>query len=193
MGFWSELFGIGQREPAPHERVPRRRLTDDEYALDRYRYLLRTAPPERLEQVHAEAFARLTPHQRQLLLDQMHTELPAEEVPHSAEPSALARAATRAEVQQPGSMERLMAAPSLGSMFASSMLGSVTGYVLASALMSSFLPSHYGELGEGMAGDPGTGTGVGEASAVEDVGGGGLFDVTGGDFGGLGDFGGFDF
>ena len=39
--------------------------SEDERAVARYRYLLRTAPPESLEQVHAEAFERLTPEQRQ--------------------------------------------------------------------------------------------------------------------------------
>ena len=38
-------------------------FTDDEIAVERYRYLLRTAPPETLEQVHAEAFAKLTDEQ----------------------------------------------------------------------------------------------------------------------------------
>ena len=33
----------------------------DEQAIARYRYLLRTAPPEAIEQAHAEAFAQLTP------------------------------------------------------------------------------------------------------------------------------------
>jgi len=188
MGFWSDLFGLGQRQPAQFEGTPRRRLTEDEYALDRYRYLLRTAPPEQLEQAHAEAFGKLTAGQRQLLLEQMRAELPASEVPASDEPQALARAATRAEVQQPGSMERLMAGPSFGSMFASSMLGSVTGYVLASALMSSLLPSP--DLAGVSDATADVGGGVGDTGAVD---GGGLFDVTGGDFGGFGDFGGLDF
>ncbi len=33
----------------------------DEQALARYRYMLQTAPPETIEQAHAEAFAKLTP------------------------------------------------------------------------------------------------------------------------------------
>jgi hypothetical protein len=33
----------------------------DEQALQRYRYMLRTAPPETIEQAHEEAFAKLTP------------------------------------------------------------------------------------------------------------------------------------
>ena len=38
---------------------------DDEAAIARYRYMLKTAPPETIEQAHAEAFAQLTPEQRQ--------------------------------------------------------------------------------------------------------------------------------
>ena len=36
----------------------------DEQAIARYRYMLKTAPPETIEQAHAEAFAQLTPEQR---------------------------------------------------------------------------------------------------------------------------------
>jgi hypothetical protein len=32
----------------------------DEAAVERYRYMLRTAPPETIELAHAEAFAKLT-------------------------------------------------------------------------------------------------------------------------------------
>ena len=45
--------------------------TDDDQAIARYRYLVRTAPPEAIEQAHAEAFARLTPAQRQRLLQEL--------------------------------------------------------------------------------------------------------------------------
>ena len=43
-------------------------MTTDEQAIARYRYRLKTAPPETIEQAHAEAFAQLTPEQRQQLL-----------------------------------------------------------------------------------------------------------------------------
>ena len=33
----------------------------DEQALQRYRYMVQTAPPEMVEQAHEEAFAKLTP------------------------------------------------------------------------------------------------------------------------------------
>lgn len=40
----------------------------DEQALERYRYMLATAPPDEIERAHEEAFARLTPEQRRLAL-----------------------------------------------------------------------------------------------------------------------------
>ena len=40
----------------------------DEQALEPYRYMLSTAPPEDIERAHEEAFARLTPDQRRQAL-----------------------------------------------------------------------------------------------------------------------------
>ena len=51
----------------------------DEQAVARYRYMLQTAPPETIEQAHEEAFARLTPEQRRLALQQLATNLPENE------------------------------------------------------------------------------------------------------------------
>lgn len=59
-----------------------RRKTDqspDQQAIARYRYLLKTAPPETIEQAHAEAFSQLTPEERRLVLQQIAQELPASE------------------------------------------------------------------------------------------------------------------
>lgn len=81
---------------------------NDRAALARYDYLLRTAPPERLEQVHQEAFARLTPEQRAIVLERLSGELPAGERPRSADSAELARAATRGEVSKPGLMKRVL-------------------------------------------------------------------------------------
>ena len=50
MGFF-DRFKTSSDQPAGS--------TADEQAIARYRYLLRTAPPEAIEQAHAEAFARL--------------------------------------------------------------------------------------------------------------------------------------
>lgn len=79
-----------------------RRKTDqspDQQAIARYRYLLKTAPPETIEQAHAEAFAQLTPEQRRLVLQQIAEQLPASERPladqNALSPQTLARLATR--------------------------------------------------------------------------------------------------
>src|SRR3954453_14681573 len=78
----------------------------DEAAIERYRYLLRTAPPEAIEQTHAEAFAQLTPEQRRQVLDGLSQNLPPQERSDRDDPQSLARMATRAELRQPGTLER---------------------------------------------------------------------------------------
>lgn len=113
---------------------------NDQQALERYRYLLRTAPPEDLERAHAEAFARLTPQQRQLVLRSLGSELAASERNRlTDDPQTLARAATRAELQRPGTLERTLgvggggmfsslAGAFLGSAIAHSLFGGIGGY-----------------------------------------------------------------
>ena len=66
MGFLDRLFGASDERtaPPPRQAPPARQLSEDELAIERYRYLLRTAPPESIEAVHAEAFAKLTPAAR---------------------------------------------------------------------------------------------------------------------------------
>lgn len=43
----------------------------DEQVLQRYRYMLRTAPPGTIEQAHQEAFSKLTPAQRAQVLREL--------------------------------------------------------------------------------------------------------------------------
>ena len=221
MGFLDRLFGsdddprqnpqvpqgtYGQTGGRPGTQPPR---SDDELAIERYRYLLRTAPPQTIEQVHAEAFSRLTEPQRQQVLAELSAGLPDYERPTSSDPQSMARAATRAEYTNPGFMERTLGpqrqggGPSFGSMLGSSILGTVVGYVIGSALVSSF-------LAPGMAYDQGyedgstdaSAAGSSDASAEATGGGDGWGDAgsgwggdTGGadaagDMGGFGDFGG---
>lgn len=80
----------------------------DRAAIARYDYLLQTADPQRIEQIHREAFARLTPPQRALVEDRMRQELAPEERPRSSSPDDLARAAGRAEAMRPGRMRGLL-------------------------------------------------------------------------------------
>jgi hypothetical protein len=150
---------------------------DDKQALERYRYMLRTAPPEDIERAHEEAFSQLTPDQRAAVLRQLAQHVPASEV-GGDDPTSLARTATRAEMRQPGTMERAFGgagAPGLGSMFLSTLGGAFIG----SAIAQSVFDDDGGSAGEG------SGDGGGDAG---DGGG----DFGGGDFGG-GDFGGGDF
>ena len=79
----------------------------DRVALGKYDYLLRTAEPEQLEQVHRDAFARLSPQQRELVQARLAEELPAHEQPRSGSTDDLARAATRGETVHPGLMQRV--------------------------------------------------------------------------------------
>jgi hypothetical protein len=208
MGFLDRLFGGGDdRRPAPQvpqapygqaPRAQRAPMSDDELAIERYRYLLRTAPPESIEAVHAEAFAKLTPEQRQQVYRSLAEQAPAGEPVTSDDPQSLARAATRQELRQPGSMERAFAGgssgrpggPSFGSMVGSSLLGTVAGVVIGSAIAQAFLPDPgaFDAAGAEGAGDAGAGDGA-EAGASEGGGDGG--DSGGGDWGG--DFGGGDF
>ena len=117
----------------------------DEQAIERYRYLLRTAPPETIEQAHAEAFAQLTPEQRRLVLQQITEQLPASERPFAEQnalsPQTLARLATRAEMRQPGSTERMFGqagGASLGGVMAGSLLSSIAGAVIGSMIARQF-------------------------------------------------------
>jgi hypothetical protein len=198
MGFLDRLLGRSTgREVPPREdasassRAAPGELTDEQ-ALERYRYLVRTAPPEGIERAHEEAFARLTPEQRRMALRDLSAVVPEHERAGGDDPRSLARMATRAQMNRPGTVERAFGG-------GGGMLGGVGGTLLgsfAAAFAGSLVAqSLFSELGgdeaaaegdggaEGDAGDAGGDTGGG------DVGGGG--DFGGGDFGG-GDFGGGD-
>src|SRR3954469_1411758 len=115
----------------------------DRAAIARYRYLLRTAPPEQIEEAHAQAFSQLSPSQRQQVLQEMTQTLPASERPQSDDPRQMARAATRAEMQQPGYLQRTfggrggMAGGMGGGMMGAlggSLLGTIAGVVIGTAV-----------------------------------------------------------
>ena len=82
MGIFDKLFG-GNEAPQPGQRngPGSAAQSADEQAIARYRYMLKTAPPETIEQAHAEAFAKLTPEQRNMLLQQLSADMPDAERP----------------------------------------------------------------------------------------------------------------
>ena len=202
MGFFDKLFGPDQTDRAGQFDRPRQESDfatpvrtavpardADEIAVERYRYLLRTAPPEAIERAHQEAFEKLTPEQRQMVFRELSDSAPAGEQPRGESAAALAQAATRSELRQPGTLENTFRGPSFGAMVGSSLLGTVAGYVIGSAIVSAFLPPA-GDMSAADSGAADSGAADGSAdSAAGDTG--GDVSASGGDFGG--DFGGGDF
>jgi hypothetical protein len=215
MGIMDRLMGRDDERRRPDSSAKRSIPGDppataltDEQAIARYRYMLKTAPPETIEQAHEEAFAKLTPAQRRIVLEQLGAAMPAHEraaggAP-SDDPQTLARMATRAEMRQPGTMERLFGGgggraggPGFGSMLAGSLLGSIAGTVVGSMIAQHFFASDpaFADTMEGSSDEGAASETGGEDSAQSDdlagemdadVG-----DDMGGDFGGdSGDFGG---
>lgn len=94
--------------PAPGAPSATRPTDADRAAIARYDYLMQTADPHRIEQIHREAFARLTPAQRTQIQERMTSELAPTERPASSSPEDLARAAGRTEAGAPGRMRGLL-------------------------------------------------------------------------------------
>jgi hypothetical protein len=198
---WSDRQSSRQRAPFPGGNVPPDQLTDEQ-AVERYRYLLRTAPPEAIEQAHAEAFAQFTPEQRRLVLEELSAAVPATERNNRDDPQSLARMATRAEMRQPGTLERTFgsmgpAGIGLGGMMAGSFLSTIAGVVVGTAIADAIFndgsyDQGYSDGSEAAQADQNADTGDAADSGYDsgdsgfDTG-----DFGGGDFGG--DFGGGDF
>ena len=176
MSFFDRFRGQAP-EPAP--------LTDAQ-ALERYRYMLATAPPDDIERAHEEAFARLTPEQRAQALQALAQDVPAGEI-RGDDPASLARAATRAELRQPGTLERAWGSggPGLGSWFMTTLAASFIGTAIAESFFDND-PGFNGEQGGdgdgGDTGDQGSDAGGSDMGDTADAGSG---------FGDGGDFGGF--
>jgi hypothetical protein len=181
---------------------PARGASEDQRAIERYRYLLKTAPPDQIEEAHAEAFAKLTPEQRRQVLDQLAG---TGERPQGDDPRSLARAATRAEVRHPGTLERAFGGgygrgggygggygPSFGSMVGGSLLGTIGGLVIGTAVADALFDTGLGDGGLFGGEDEMPMADGGDGFGGEDAGFGADGDYGGGDFGG-GDFGGGDF
>jgi hypothetical protein len=204
---------FGGDEPSTQAARPRprsREVSSDEQAVERYRYLLRTAPPETIEEAHAEAFAKLTPEQRRMVLQELTPTLtPAERAAGATDdvdPRSLARLATRAEVRQPGTLERTwsgmpagagMGGMGMGGFMAGNFTSTIAGVVVGSLIADAF----FGDVGYGggsaeAANAPADASGAegGDFAAGDSgFGEGGTFGDFGGDSGGFGDFGGGDF
>ena len=149
-----------QDTPRP-ARSGQGRAGGDEAAIERYRYLLRTAPPEAIEQAHAEAFATLTPEQRRTVLTELGSQVPASERAASDDPRALARMATRAEMRQPGLLERTfsgrgggmgggygmgggMGGMGMGGMLAGGLFASMAGAFVGTAIAEEIFDNDHG-------------------------------------------------
>ena len=211
MDMLRRLFGGDEPRPqaTPSRRRPRE-MTSDEQAVERYRYLLRTAPPETIEEAHAEAFARLTPEQRRMVLQELDSTLtPAERAAGATskeDPRSLARLATRAEMRQPGTLERTwsgmpagvgMGGIGMGGLMMGNFMSTIAGVVVGSMIADAFLGDAGYDAGSGESTDASADTFGAEGGDVggsdSGVGDGGAFGDIGGDFGGFGDFGGGDF
>ncbi len=146
VGILDKLLGRDEEQPNPAPRTSASPApSGDEQAIARYRYMLKTAPPETLEQAHAEAFAKLTPDQRSMLLQQLSADISDDEkAAGKSDPQSLARLATRAEVRRPGTIERAVGGMGgrgmgMGGMMAGSFLSTIAGVVIGSAIAQSFL------------------------------------------------------
>ena len=125
----------------------------DRAAIARYDYLLQTADPQRIEQIHRDAFARLTPQQRELVEERMRDELAPGERPRSSSPDDLARAAGRAEAMRPGRMRGLLSrVRGGGAGGAAVMAGGAAVGVLGAVAGGAVLSSVAGPLVEQAAG-----------------------------------------
>ncbi|TFV67881.1 UNVERIFIED_ORG: hypothetical protein E4P37_02000 [Bacillus sp. AZ43] len=178
MGLLDRLFGRRPQPSSPggyagrgYPTTGRGEPLPDDQAIARYRYLLRTAPPEQIEQAHAEAFAQLTTDQRQQVLAQLAAAVPADERPRTDDPQTLARVATRAEMRQPGTLERALGGygpgyggggygpgygggygrgyggPGMGSMIGGSLLGTIGGLVIGTAVADALFDTGLGDGG----------------------------------------------
>ena len=168
------IFGRRDPDPAPSQ-------TSDEQALARYRYMLATAPPEDIERAHEEAFARLTPEQRREALQALAQHVPEGEI-GGDDPASLARTATRAEVRQPGTIERAWGSGpgfGMGSWFLSTLAASFIG----TAIAQSFFDNDPGTDSGDQEGSDGGDAADADSGDVGDSGDGG--DFGGGDFGGI--------
>jgi hypothetical protein len=170
--------------------------TPDQLAIQRYRYLLRTAPPESIEAAHREAFEQLSPEQRRQVLAGLAAQVDSAEVQATDDsPAGLARLATRAELRHPGTMERAFGGGSPGGGFGGGFLGMLAGAFVGTTIANAMFAGDVAASDLGAEGAEGGDGGVGAGDAGGNVEGGEWGDggdVPGWDGGGFHDGGGFD-
>ena len=210
MDMLRRMFGGEEPQPQPERAMPRsRQLSPDEQAVERYRYLLRTAPPETIEQAHEEAFSKLTPEQRRMVLQELTATMPQAEraagVNYTDDPRSLARLATRAEMREPGTLERTWSGMpggiGMGGLMMGNFMSTIAGVMVGSMIADAFFGSSGYDQGSADSADAasadasgaegsefGADTGAGDSGGFGDLGA-----DMGGDFGGLGDLGGGEF
>jgi len=124
------------------------RKAQGEDAVERYEYLLATAQPDQLAQVHTEAFAALTDEQRADLRTRLAAESADEaDRPVDDRPETLARVATDLDASRPGELTRILGP----------LLPVVAGHIMASPVAIALFPYGYA-----------AGTGQWSADAEED-------------------------
>jgi hypothetical protein len=168
--YGQQPYGQPQQTGGRPGRTP---STDaDRVAIAKYDYLLKTADPERLEQAHHDAFARLTPEQRQQVLQRLNAEVPQHDRSTDASPAGLARAATRGETSRPGTMRKVLAGTAIGggALAVGGLAVAVAGGAVLSAAAGPVL-AQAADLGVDF---------EGVASGLGDTVGGGLGDLGGG-------------
>lgn len=183
MGFFGRLLGFEDETNRSRARAPipggannaggnsgaAETPLNDAQALERYRYMLRTAPPETLEQAHAEAFAKLSPAQRRAILAELTDAAPPAEraamnATSSEDPRALARVATRAEIRQPGVLERSLGSGAMG--FGGGLLSSFAMGFVGSMVAQSFFSAIGGFGGDAGAESQAAAEGTGDEGAL---------------------------
>ncbi|WP_432509227.1 hypothetical protein [Kineococcus auxinigenes] len=163
---WAPAPPAPHRAPQPaHGGAAGVAAGTDEAAIARYRYMLRTAPPDQVEQAHAEAFAKLTPEQRRQVLEQLSAVVPASEL-RGDDATSLARTATRAEVRRPGTLVQVFnSGPGygggygggygrgfggggfgvgMGTGLGGSLLAGVAGAFVGTAIADALIPDDFG-------------------------------------------------
>jgi hypothetical protein len=133
--------------------------TSNSTAVERYRYLLRTAAPDDIERAHAEAFAALDANERREVLEALAR---SGETPADDSPAGLARSATRLEMRQPGAIEGVLGRGTTGQTVLTSLAAGFVGSAVFDLLFDrpggifgfghllggpSFGGPHFGDIG----------------------------------------------